>query len=86
MMRIDQNPVSRRSFIPWYDSETACIIVIICMIFVFLFGVAGISVAHENVKYQEEVWVAVLLVVMSGGVLITTTVRLIKRYIRRFSK
>jgi hypothetical protein len=56
------------------------------MIFVFLFGVAGISVAHENVKYQEEVWVAVLLVVMSGGVLITTTVRLIKRYIRRFSK
>ena len=86
MMRIDQNPVFRKSFIPWYDSETACILVIIFMIVVFLFGFAGISVAHENVKYQEENWVAVLLVVMSGWVLLTTTVRLMKRYIRRFSK
>jgi hypothetical protein len=56
------------------------------MIVVFLFGFAGISVAHENVKYQEENWVAVLLVVMSGWVLLTTTVRLMKRYIRRSSK
>ena len=85
-MRIDQNPVFRKSFIPWYDSETACIIVIIFMIVVLLFGFAGISVAHENVKYQEEVWVAVLLVVLSGGLLLITTVRLIKRYIRRSSK
>jgi apolipoprotein N-acyltransferase len=86
MMRIDQNPLFRKSFIPWYDSETACIIVVIFMIVVFLFCFTWISVAHENVKYQEEVWVAVLLVVMSGGVLLTTTVRLIKRYIRRSSK
>ena len=85
-MRIDQNPVFRKSFVPWYDSETACIIVIIFMIVVLLFGFAGISVAHENVKYQEEVWVAVLLVVLSGGLLLITTVRLIKRYIRRSSK
>ncbi len=85
-MRIDQNPLFRKSFIPWYDSETACIIVIIVMIAVFLFGFAGISVAHEHVKYQKEVWVAVLLVVMSGWVLLTTTVRLIKRYVRRSSK
>lgn len=86
MMRIDQNPVFRKSFIPWYDSETACIIVIIFMLVVFLFGVAGISVAHENVIYQEEIWIAVLLVVMSGWVLLTTTIRLMKRYIRRSSK
>ena len=86
MMRIDQNPLFRKSFIPWYDSETACIIVIIFMIAVFLFGFAGISVVHEDVRYQEEIWVAVLLVVMSGGVLFTTTIRLIKRYIRRSSK
>jgi hypothetical protein len=86
MMRIDQNPLFRKSFIPWYDSEAACIIVVIFMIVVFLFCFKGISVVHENVKYQEEVWVAVLLVVMSGGVLFTTTVRLIKRYIRRSSK
>ena len=86
MMRIDQNPVFRKSFIPWYDSETACIIVIIFMLVVFLFGVAGISVAHENVKYQEEIWVAVLLVVMSGWVLLPPTIRLMKKYIRRSSK
>lgn len=85
-MRIDQNPLFRKSFIPWYDSEAACIIVILCMLAVLLFGAVGISVAHESVEYHDNIWIAVLLVVMSGGVMLSTTIRLIKRYSRRFSK
>jgi hypothetical protein len=85
-MRIDQNPVFRKAIVPWYDSETACLIVIFFMFLVFLFGCAGISVARANIEYHEYVWVPVLLVVMSGGVIIFTTIRLIKRYSRRFSK
>lgn len=85
-MRIDQNPVFRKTIIPWYDSEAVCIGVIILMIIVFFFGVVGISVARENAEYNGYVWIAVLLVVMSGGVIFSTTIRLIKRHARRYSK
>jgi len=85
-MRIDQNPLFRKVIVPWYDSETACFIVIFFMFLIFLFGFAGIPVARENIEYHEHVWIPVLLVVMSGGIIISTTIRLIKRYARRFSK
>ncbi len=85
-MRIDQNPLFRKVIVPWYDSEAACYIAIFFMFTVVLFGFAGISAARENIAYHEHVWVPVFLVVMSGGVIIFTTIRLIRRYSRRFSK
>jgi hypothetical protein len=85
-MRIDQNPLFRKVIVPWYDSEAACCIVFFFMFFVFLFSFAGISASRETIEYHEHVWVPVLLMVMSGGVMISTTIRLIKRYSRRFSK
>lgn len=85
-MRIDPNPVFRKSIVPWYDSEAVCIGVIVFMLIVFLFGSFGISVARENVEYHGYVWIAVLLVVMSGGVIFSTTIRLIKRHSRGYSK
>jgi hypothetical protein len=85
-MRIDQNPLFRKVIVPWYDSEAACYIVIFIMFIVFLFGVAGISASRENIEFHEHVWLPVLLMVMSGGVIISTTIRLIKRVSRRFSK
>ena len=85
-MRIDQNPLFRKTIISWYDSEAMCIGVIIFMIIVFFFGVIGISVALESEEYQGHVWIAALLVVMSAGVIFSTTIRLIKRHSRRISK
>lgn len=85
-VRIQQNPMFRKAIVPWYDSETACLIVIVFMFLVFLFGFAGISVAREHEEYLELVWVAMLLVIMSGTVIVSTTVRLIKRYAQRFPK
>jgi len=61
-MRIDQNPLFRKVIVPWYDSESACYIVIFFMVLVFLFGFAGISATRENIAYHEYVWVPVLLV------------------------
>jgi len=86
MMRIHQNPVYRKSIAPWYDSEAVCIGVIVFMLIVFIFGFFGISVSRENVEYHGYGWIAVLLVVMSGGVIFSTTLRLIKRHSRRYSK
>ncbi len=85
-MRIDQNPLFRKTIIPWYDSEAVCIGVILFMMIVFFFGVVGISVARENVEYHGYVWIAVLLVVMSAAVIFSTIIRLIKRHTRRYSK
>lgn len=85
-MRLDENPVYRKVIVPWYDSETACFIVIVFMFLVFLFGFLGISIARETVEYHEHIWVPVFLVVMSGFVIVSTTIRLIKRYAYRFSK
>ena len=85
-MRIDQNPLFRKTIVSWYDSEAVCIVVIVFMMIVFFFGVVGISVARENSEYHGYVWIAVLLVVMSAAVIFSTIIRLIKRHARRYSK
>jgi len=85
-MLFEQKPFFRKVIIPWYDSETACLILIVFMFLVCLVGFAGISVAHENVEYNQNIWIAVLLVVLSIVVIISTTIRLIKRFTSRHSK
>lgn len=85
-MLIKKKPFFRKVVIPWYDSETACLILIVFMLLVCLFGLAGISVARENVGYHRYIWIAVLLVALSGVVIISTTIRLIKRFTSRHSK
>ncbi len=79
-MSFGQNPVFRKAFVPWYDTEVVCVIVILFMSLVFLFGVAGLSVAMEYNTYYKYIWVPVFLITMSGGVIFSTLFRLIKRY------
>ncbi len=85
-MRLDQNPVFRKVIVPWYDSERVCLVVIAVMVVVVLFGFTGISVAQDNPLYHEHIWVPLLLIVMSGSVIISITIRLARRNLRRFSK
>ena len=79
-MRLDQNPVYRKVIVPWYDSEITCLVLIVLLFVVFLFGFIGISVASESIFYGSYIWVPVILVVVSGGVILSITIRLIKRY------
>lgn len=85
-MRLHQNPVFRKVIIPWYDSDTACIIVILFLLGVLLLGVLGIWVASETDKYHEHIWLPITLVILSGSVIVSTIIRLMKRYSDRFSK
>ena len=82
-MPADKNPVFRKVVIPWYNSTTAFVIVFLFMVLVFLFAIAGISVARENPAYQGYVWVPGLLLAMSIIISTTTAVRLIKRYTQK---
>ena len=85
-MLLDQNPLFRKVIVPWYDTEKACYTVIVFMLPVFLFGIAGILEAVEKTEYNEYVWVPVLIVVMSAGVIVSIAIRLIKRCFYWFSK
>jgi hypothetical protein len=85
-MRLDEKPMFKKIIVPWYATERACFFLILIMFFLFLFGLAGLSVANENNAYRAYIWVPFLLAVLSGAVIISTTVRLISRYMRRLSK
>ena len=80
VMRYDQKPVHRRLIVPWYDTETACYAVLISMFIVFLFSLTGIGVAAAYEEFRGHMWVPILLLVLSALVLISTLVRLIRRY------
>ena len=50
------------------------------LLFVLLFGLVGISVTREIEQYHEYVWVPVVLVVLSTGVMISAIIRLIRQH------
>lgn len=85
-MSFDQKPLFRKIILPWYDSEMVCFIIIAFMFLVLIFGMMGISAACEKVEYREHIWLPVILVIMSGLVMVSTAIRLTKRYLQRFSK
>ncbi len=80
MMRFDEKPIFRKIIVPWYDSETACLLLILFMVLVFLFGIAGLSVSSEIIEYNDFIWVPILLILLSGWVVVSTMIRLIKRF------
>lgn len=88
-MRLDEkSPVFRRAIVPWYDSETACLATIILMVAFFWFGILGIWVAREGGAYftWEYLWVPICISGLSCVVIVTITVRLVRRFAFRFTK
>ncbi|MGD8282625.1 MAG: hypothetical protein PVG70_02770 [Desulfobacterales bacterium] len=80
-MPSDKNPVFRKAIIPWYHSKAAYFVVIFFMLQVLLFGIAGISVARNFSQYSNYIWLPILLVALSGVLIISTTIRFVKRYV-----
>jgi uncharacterized membrane protein len=79
-MLSEKSPVFRKLVIPWYQSKTAYILTIAFMLAVFLVGLVGISVTREFEAYNGYIWVPALLVILSGCLIITNIMRLIRRY------
>jgi len=79
-MPSEKSPVFRKPVIPWYQSKTAYGLTIAFMLAVFLIGLVGISVTRENDAYTGYIWVPALLVILSGCLIITSIIRLIRRY------
>jgi uncharacterized integral membrane protein len=56
------------------------------MLLVFFFALAGISVASDKVEYHTHTWLPIILILLSSAVIISTLIRLVKRYRYRHSK
>ena len=63
-MQLDDSPLYRKTIIPWYDSETACLLVVVIMFPVVIFALCGIKVADEHAQYRAFVWLPVLLAII----------------------
>ncbi|MGD2000343.1 MAG: hypothetical protein PVJ00_07225, partial [Desulfobacterales bacterium] len=63
-----------------------CLVVIFSMLLVFLFALVGVYFAWENTLYREMIWLPALLAFLSGMVMLSTTVRLIKRWRHRYAR
>jgi uncharacterized membrane protein len=79
-MPLEKSPVFRKPIISWYQSKIAYGFTIAFMLVVFLVGLVGISVTREYEAYNGYVWVPALLVILSGFLIITNAIRLIRRY------
>lgn len=82
-MPSDKGPVFRKAIIPWHRSRTICGLSIAFMLIVFLFGLAGISVARGQEQYYGYIWVPLILVVLSGGIIVLNIIRLIRQHLSR---
>jgi hypothetical protein len=78
-----KNPVFRKAIIPWYHSKTAYGVTIAFMLAVFLFGLAGVSVARANPQFNDYVWLPLTLVALSGGIILLNIIRFIRRHAAR---
>ncbi len=60
-MQLDQNPFFRKPITSWYDSNFVCWTVMVLMIVVFIFAMAGIIVGSGTGEFQGYVWFPTLL-------------------------
>ena len=86
VMRYDEKPVHRKLIVPWYDSRATCLVVILSMLMVFLFALSGVSAAGESPIRHKVIWLPILLMGLSAAVIVSTSVRLFKRFKHRFPK
>jgi hypothetical protein len=82
-MPSSKSPVFRKAIIPWYHSKTSYGVLIAFMTLVFLFGLAGISVARAYIQFNDLVWVPITLVILSGGIIMFSVIRLFRRHAAR---
>jgi uncharacterized MAPEG superfamily protein len=78
-MQLDQNPFFRKNITPWYDSNFACRILMISMVFIFAFAITGIIVAFNSPYFREHVWFPGFLAFLSLFLMVKILLRLNRR-------
>ena len=79
-MHLDPNPTYRKVIPPWYDSDPVCGLLLLFTAVIFLFGLAGISVARSTPQYNDYTWLPILLCALCLLAGISVLVRLVRRH------
>jgi uncharacterized protein (DUF983 family) len=77
------SPVHRKQIIPWHDANAFCLVLVLLMVCVALFGTVGLAVAWENPAFAPHIWLPALLVVLSLLAAAALGVRIIARQMHR---
>jgi hypothetical protein len=85
-MRYAEKPIYRKIIVPWYDSEAACMVILVLMIPVLIFGGIGHGITRRVPEYHDLFWIPSILILLSLLVIILTLSRLIRRWIDRKSR
>jgi uncharacterized Tic20 family protein len=75
-MQLDQNPFFRKVITPWYDSLFACWSLIVMMVVVFVFALAGIILAAGDAAFGEHIWFPQFLALLSGFLVVKVFIRI----------
>lgn len=75
-MQLYQDPFFRKTITSWYDSNFVCWTIIVMMIFIFTFAIAGIIVGSGNPYFQEHVWFPAFLAFLSLFLVVKMSLRL----------
>jgi hypothetical protein len=75
-MQLEQNPFFRKTITSWYDSNFACWFLIVLMLFVFAFALAGMVVATGEPDFVKHLWFPGFLVFLSGFLVLKVFIRL----------
>lgn len=78
-------PIHRKTIVAWHDSESVCLFFLLFMLVVFWFGVIGIQVGMQSAESRVDMWVPITLVGLSSFVILSITIRLVRRYLDRFA-
>jgi hypothetical protein len=73
-------PVFRKAANPWYQAKIVYALIIAFMLLALMFGLVGISITREIEEYYDYIWIPLVLVVLSTGVMISAIIRLIRRH------
>jgi hypothetical protein len=78
-MQLDQSPFFRKAITPWYDSTFFCWVLILFMVIVFGFALAGVAVALGEGTFRPHAWFPWFLAFLSGGLAAKIFIRLRRR-------
>ncbi|PID73324.1 MAG: hypothetical protein CSB33_04510 [Desulfobacterales bacterium] len=84
-MPMEELPVFRKDFTPWYDITPFCLGLVLLMDCVFLFGAVGASVTRESPDFTSHLWLPAILMALSAAVTVSVSIRLGRRFFHHLS-
>lgn len=76
---MNSGPVFRKAFVPWYDTQAACIVFLLLTAGVLLFSVKGLVLAGKMEEPGRYIWIPLSLLIFSSCLGTALFFRLVKR-------